>query len=163
MSSINETAYPQLRTDLAEKDLLALFTPTLQERRFIADAYRRVTTQALIAIQLKVLQRLGYFTMMVDVPEVIVRHICKRMRIPVFSSDALKTYDESGSKSIHQRLLREYVGLRVLGVEGHVWLEAQAVKAAQTKQELPDIINVLLEELLHHRYELGSPRFQCNK
>ena len=30
MSSINETAYPQLRTDLAEKDLLALFTPTLQ-------------------------------------------------------------------------------------------------------------------------------------
>jgi len=154
MSSINETAYPQLRTDVAEKDLLALFTPTLQERRFIADAYRRVTTQALITIQLKVLQRLGYFTMMVDVPEVIVRHICKRMRIPVFSSNALKTYDESGSKSIHQRLLREYVGLRVLGVEGHAWLEAQAVKAAQTKQELPDIINVLLEELLHHRYEL---------
>lgn len=64
------------------------------------------------------LQRLGYFTMMVDVPEVIVRHICKRMRIPVFSSDALKTYDESGSKSIHQRLLREYVGLRVLGLKG---------------------------------------------
>jgi len=66
MSSINETAYPQLRTDVAEKDLLALFTPTLQERRFIADAYRRVTTQALITIQLKVLQRLGYFTMIVS-------------------------------------------------------------------------------------------------
>lgn len=25
MSSINETAYPQLRADIAEKDLLALF------------------------------------------------------------------------------------------------------------------------------------------
>jgi TnpA family transposase len=154
MSSINETAYPQLRADLAEKDLLALFTPTLQERRFIAEAYRRVTTQALIAIQLKALQRLGYFAMMVDVPEVIVRHICTHLRIPVFQSGALKAYDESGSKSIHQRLLREYVGLRVLGAEGQVWLEEQAVKAAQTKQELPDIINVLLEELLHHRYEL---------
>lgn len=154
MSSINETAYPQLRADIAEKDLLALFTPTLQERRFIADAYRRATTQALIAIQLKVLQRLGYFAMVADVPEVIVRHVCKRLRIPVFSSEALKTYDESGSKSIHQRLLRDYVGLRVLGVDGQAWLEDQAVKAAQTKQELPDIINVLLEELLHHRYEL---------
>lgn len=154
MSSINETAYPQLRDDISEKDLLALFTPTSQERRFIADAYRRVTTQALIAIQLKVLQRLGYFAMMVDVPASIVRHICKRMHIPVFGADALKAYDESGSKSIHQRLLREYVGLRVLGEEGQAWLEEQAVKAAQTKQELPDIINVLLEELLHHRYEL---------
>lgn len=41
MSSINETAYPQLRADIAEKELLALFTPTPQERRFIADAYRR--------------------------------------------------------------------------------------------------------------------------
>ena len=67
---------------------------------------------------------------------------------------ALKTYDESGSKSIHQRLLREYVGLRVLGADGQAWLEEQAVKVAQTKQELPDLINVLLEELLHHRYEL---------
>ena len=112
MSSINETAYPQLRDDIAEKDLLALFTPSTQERRFVAQAYRRVTTQALIAIQLKVLQRLGYFAMMVDVPAAVVRHVCKRMRIPVFGSDVLKAYDESGSKSIHQRLLREYVGLR---------------------------------------------------
>lgn len=154
MSSINETAYPQLGADIAEKDLLVLFTPTPQERRFIADAYRRVTTQALIAIQLKVLQRLGYFSMMVDVPEVVVRHICKCLRILVFPTAARKAYDESGSKTVHQRLLREYVGLRVLGTDGQTWLEEQAVKAAQTKQELPDIINVLLEELLHHRYEL---------
>ena len=72
---------------IAETDLLALFTPTPQERRFIAEVYRRVTTQALIAIQLKVLQRLGYFTTVADVPAVIVRHVCKRLRIPVFSSD----------------------------------------------------------------------------
>lgn len=154
MSNINETAYPQLRDEFAEKDLLALFTPTAQERHFIANEYRRVTTQALITIQLKILQRLGYFAMMTDVPDVIVRHICKYLKIPAFSSAALKAYDESGSKSIHQRLLRGYVGLRVLGSEGHDWLEEQAIKAAQTKQELPDIINVLLEELLHHRYEL---------
>lgn len=56
-----------------------------------------------------------------------------------------------GSKSTHQRLLRKFVGLRVLGNDGRAWLEEQAVKAAQTKQELADIINVLLEELEHHR------------
>lgn len=58
MSGLNETAYPQLREDIAEKGLLVLFTPSAQERRFIADTHRRATTQALIAIQLKVLQRL---------------------------------------------------------------------------------------------------------
>ncbi|ALT77166.1 Tn3 family transposase [Paucibacter sp. KCTC 42545] len=154
MSSINETAYPQLHADMAEKDLLALFTPTVKEQRFLNESYRRVTTQALIAIQLKTLQRLGYFPMLADVPGTIIRHICKHLGVPVFTSAALKAYDESGSKSIHQRLLREYVGLRVLGADGQAWLDEQASKAAQTKQELPDIINVLLEELLHHRYEL---------
>jgi hypothetical protein len=38
MSSINETARS---CTACEKDLLALFTPTLQERRFIADAVAR--------------------------------------------------------------------------------------------------------------------------
>lgn len=71
MSSIDETAYRQLRAN-------------------IADACRRVTTQALLAIQLTVLQRLGYFAMMADVPEIIIRHNCKRLRIPVLSSGAMK-------------------------------------------------------------------------
>nr|WP_255435175.1 Tn3 family transposase [Rhodoferax sp. BLA1] len=154
MSSINETAYPQLSSEIVEKELLAFFTPTQQELGFIADAYRRTTTQALIAIQLKVLQRLGYFITLVNVPRNIIEHVCKHLRIPAFQSHLLRNYDSSGSKSIHQRLLREYVGVRTLGSEGQAWLDEQASKAAKTKQELPDIINVLLEELLHHRYEL---------
>lgn len=154
MSNITETAYPQLREEVPEKDLLALFTPSQKERQFVADAYRRATTQALITMQLKVLQRLGYFPMAADIPSVIVRHICKHFGVPVFGARDLKAYDESGSKSIHHRLLREYAGLKVLGADGSEWLDEQAIKAAQTKQELPDIINVLLEELLHHRFEL---------
>ncbi|WP_377154949.1 Tn3 family transposase [Roseateles sp. UC29_93] len=154
MSNITETAYPQLREEVPEKDLLALFTPSQKERQFVADAYRRATTQALITMQLKVLQRLGYFPMAADIPSVIVRHICRHFGVPVFGARDLKAYDESGSKSIHHRLLREYAGLKVLGADGSEWLDEQAIKAAQTKQELPDIINVLLEELLHHRFEL---------
>ncbi|WP_460992166.1 DUF4158 domain-containing protein, partial [Staphylococcus aureus] len=34
------------------------------------------------------------------------------------------------------------------------WLEDQALQAAHTKQELPDIINVLIEELVQRRLEL---------
>lgn len=39
MSSINETAYPQLHADMAEYDLLALFTPTVKEQRFLNESY----------------------------------------------------------------------------------------------------------------------------
>ena len=60
MSGINDTAYPQLRTEISDQDLISVFTPTVTERRFIANTYSRATTQALIAVQLKMLQRLSF-------------------------------------------------------------------------------------------------------
>lgn len=74
----------------------------------------------------------------------------------MFTAAMLQQYDRSGSKSLHQRKLREFVGLRLLDIDGQDWLEGEAMKAAHTKQELPDIINILLEELIHHRYLLPS-------
>jgi len=61
MSGINDTAYPQIRTESSDQDLISVFTPSAAERRFIGNAYSRATTQALIAVQLKLLQRVGYF------------------------------------------------------------------------------------------------------
>lgn len=154
MSGANETAYPQLAGEITENELISSFTLTTDEKRFLAGAYSRTATQMLLAIQLKVLQRLGYFIALTDVPETIVRHICKTYRANVFSKVTLEKYDQSGSKSIHQRALRTFSGIRVLDEAGRIWLDNEAKNAAHTKQELPDIINILLEELVHHRYEL---------
>lgn len=156
MSGLTETAYPQLGADVGEKELLSVFTPTQAEHQFIEAAYTRATVQALLAVQLKVLQRLGYFIPLASVPRQIVVHLCKRYQARVFTKTDLQTYDASGSKSLHQRRVREYVGLRLLDDDATGWLETQALKAAATKQELPDIINILLEELVHHRYELPT-------
>ena len=54
-----------------------MFTPTPAERQFLADAYRRVKIQAVMAIQLKVLQRLGYFAPLSKVADAIVKHVRK--------------------------------------------------------------------------------------
>jgi hypothetical protein len=136
MSGINDTAYPQLRTEISDQDLISAFTPSATERRFIANAYRRATTQALIAVQLKMLQRLGYFVTMDIVPNAVIKHICKHYRVQPFSTAMLQRYDQSGSKSLHQRRLREFVGLRLLDADAQDWLEGEAVKAAQTKATL---------------------------
>ncbi|MCW8175297.1 Tn3 family transposase [Verminephrobacter aporrectodeae] len=154
MSGINDTAYPRLKTEISDEDLISVFTPTDAERGFIADAYSRATVQALMAIQLKTLQRLGNFVAVASVPNAIIKHICGRYKVRPFDAETLHRYDLSGSKPSHQRRLREFVGLRLLDAAAPGWLEGEAIKAAQTKQELPDIINVLLEELVHHRYEL---------
>ena len=156
MSGLHETAYPQLPVEIDEQQLLSMFTPSQAERQFIADTYRRVTIQVLLAVQIKVIQRLGYFVALASVPRPILVHLCRWYRVPAFTKAALQAYDESGSKSIHQRRVREFVGLRPLDEQSKAWLEEEARKAAQTKQELSDIINVLLEELVHHRYELPS-------
>ena len=47
-----------------------------------------------------------------------------------------------------------HLGIQVLDAEGDQWLDEVAHQAATSKQELPDIINILIEELVRRRYEL---------
>nr|WP_260430316.1 MULTISPECIES: tyrosine-type recombinase/integrase [unclassified Burkholderia] len=66
----------------------------------------------------------------------------------------LARYDRLGSKSRHQKILREFVRILPVDSAAHAWLANIAAHAARTKAELPDIVNVMLEELVRRRYEL---------
>jgi len=153
MTSVHETAYPRLKSDISEQELAAIYTPKRSELEFVTSQYRQVTQRTVLMVQLKLLQRLGYFVPMSSVPNVIIEHICERAgwRLP---SKAILAYDQSGSKSVNQQRLRSFVGIRSMDAEVIRWIEEQERQAAQTKQELPDIINVLIEELVQRRFEL---------
>ncbi|MDF3839615.1 Tn3 family transposase [Cupriavidus basilensis] len=69
-------------------------------------------------------------------------------------TSAVKLYDASGTRSRHQKLLRGYLHIRPAEANTLKWLEALATDAAHTKVELPDIVNVLIEELIRVRCEL---------
>lgn len=154
MSGVHETAYPRLKLEFTERELIAIYSPTSAELKFVASQYRQVSQQVFLLVQLKLLQRLGYFVALSSVPTVIVEHICSRAQLRVPRKSAMLKYDQSGSRYRHHKSLREYVGIRVLDAAGETWLREQALQAAQTKQELPDIINVLIEELIQRRFEL---------
>jgi TnpA family transposase len=154
MSGVHETAYPRLKLEFTERELIAIYSPTPAELKFVASQYRQVSQQAFLLVQLKLLQRLGYFVALTSVPAVIVEHVCSRAQLRVPRKSAMVRYDQSGSRYRHHKCLREYVGIRVLDAAGETWLREQALQAAQTKQELPDIINVLIEELIQRRFEL---------
>jgi TnpA family transposase len=159
LSSVHETAYPRLNAEMTEQELIAVFTPTAGEMKFVAGKFRQVPKQIVLMIQLKVLQRLGSFMALADVPSPIVEHICRRLGTRFLDSGDFARYDQSGSKSLHQKMLRAFLDIKPFEVRDHAWLKDIALQASTTKQELSDIINVMIEELAHHRFELPTFAF----
>lgn len=117
MHPIHDTAYPLLPAELGETELAAVFTPSLAEIRFVASQYRQAPTRALILTQLKLYQRLGYCPLVSGIPAAIVDHVCAVLRVRSLPRAVLARYDRSGSKSRHQKLLREFVGIRAADAE----------------------------------------------
>jgi len=153
MTNVHETAYPRLKLEFTEQELMAIYTPSRAEIEHVFTQYRQASHRTLFLIQLKLLQRLGYFVPLASVPIVVIRHICEHSGLRVPAKRALAQYDQSGSNTVHQRRLRIHVGIRVLEAADEHWLENLARQTAYTKQELPDIINVLIEELVQRRLE----------
>lgn len=159
MATLHETAYPRLKPDPTAKELEEIYTPTAAEIAFAKQLTTQPGPQLAVLIHLKLFQRLGYFTLLAEVPERIRQHIAKAARLGrVLASDQLERYDVSGSKRRHMPQLRQFIGVRPLDKSGLAWLDTVATAAAQTKHTIPDIVNVLLEELVHHRYELPGFR-----
>ena len=154
MSSIDETAYPRLREEVSPQELEQLYTPSPKERRFVAETYRRASPQIFLMLQLKLLQRLGYSVPLASIPLGIVAHICRKLKLSRPNREALIRYDESGEKTRHLRFVLQFLSLRAIEGDGDIWLRERALEAARTKQELPDIINFLLEELVKKSYVL---------
>lgn len=159
MATLHETAYPRLKPDPTAKELAEIYTPTEAEMAFVRRITKQPTTQLAVIIHLKMFQRLAYFTQLADVPERIRQHIAKAVRLRgALKTGRLDTYDTSGGKRRHMELLRQFLGVRPLNPAGATWLDTVAISAAETKHVISDIINVLLEELIHHRYELPAFR-----
>ncbi|MBU9599502.1 Tn3 family transposase [Burkholderia multivorans] len=153
MSTVHETIYPVLPAEPGAAELKAAFTPSTAEIRFVRRQSRQESTAVLIMVQLKLLQRLGYFPMLVEVPPVIIDHIRGAMRARTLSRTAIARYDASGTRNRHQKVLRAWLDIRSFDAEQLAWLTELAEQEARTKVELPDIVNVLIEELVHRRYE----------
>ncbi|CAG9243406.1 Tn3 family transposase [Paraburkholderia caribensis] len=154
MSTVHETIYPVLPAEPGTAELKAAFTPTAAEIRFVRRQSRQEATAMLIMVQLKLLQRLGYFPMLSDVPPVIIDHIRTAMRARALPRTAIARYDISGTRIRHQKLLRAWLDIQPFDADETAWLADLASGEARTKVELPDIINVLVEELVRRRYEL---------
>ena len=112
MVAIYHTAYPRLRKDLSPHEVGDVYTPTDKELRFAQRHCKRTSASYLgLLVQLKLVQRLGRFATLGEVPDVILNHIRAHSRSRT-SRKELQTYFASGAKIRHVKFIRQYLNIR---------------------------------------------------
>jgi len=151
MTSIERTAYPRFRKyrSLRDTEVTKFYTPTKEERILIEQLCEGQLYQLNFALLYKTFQRLGYFPDFNDIPKKIIDHIKIFFNTPLNLSIR---YESDRTKRHHQQLIKELLNVPSFNKEARHF----AVTASQTMNNPADIINVVVEGLIHHRYELPA-------
>ena len=164
MISIERTAYPRLNANrvISEKNLYAVYTLTSQEEDHIKGIIRKNRYQLCYAVQLKTMQNLGYFVDIDHVPQVIINHLRRSLGLHYKIEP---TYESPITLSRHRQLIRQYLGITPWDLKGDKSAGRVAIKAsyqaAQTLNTPADIINVVIEALRIHHFELPAFSTLC--
>ncbi|NHZ66818.1 DUF4158 domain-containing protein [Massilia genomosp. 1] len=157
MSSIHETAYPRFKPDLTQRELEDVYAPSNDDSKFIRRNAKTAAAKLYLALLLKTVMRLGYFPMLHEIPAPIVSFIGKKIGVgSIPARDLLEEEKRHHSRVRCMESIRAYVKIRPITGETHTAILSAATEAAQTKQELADIINVIIEELVRQRFELPA-------
>ena len=151
----SDTAYPRFKTRLTQAELERFYTPTDEELEFCANVTRLPTTQLGFVVLLKTFQRLGYFVPTNEVPEAVIEHIATAIKRRV-DREVLHRYDQSEVRRNHLAAVRRFLDVKPFSAEGRTLLRATFSEAAMTKEDVADIVNVGIEILVRHRYELPA-------
>jgi hypothetical protein len=132
-----------------------LYTPTVYELAFARERARQPLQRAGLLLLLKTFQRLGYFALCAEIPAPIIRHIFRRAGL-VELPEQLQAYDASMARDRHTTLIREFLGVTADGPPAREVVVETCLQAARTRHDLPDLINMAIEELIRQRFELPA-------
>ena len=153
MTAIHETAYPRIRSNITEKELDELYTPTQEQLEF-ADRNTRGSIQKFgLLIILKAFQRLGYFPMLRQIPQLVIQHIARFTELEE-AVPKLESYEKMRARARHLPKIRDFLGVKEFSIAGEQTMNQILVEACQTKDIIADIVNVAIEGLVRQRYEL---------
>jgi len=155
MPSASDTAYPLLKADPSEQELAEVYTPTDSDLVFARKRTNQPVQRVGLVLLLKTFQRLGYFVSLADMPAPVLRHVAGCVGYPEVVP-LLSAYDLGTARDRHRVLVREYLGVLADGKAARKIIIQTCLHAARTRDDLPDIINVAIEELVRQRYELPA-------
>lgn len=155
MPVIADTAYPRLAANPSPVELEEAFSPSIAELGFTEAHTRRPGPRLALLVLLKTFQRLGYFVPLANVPSVIVAHVATRAGLASAVGEVTE-YDGTSYRRRLMAMVRSFLGVTAYDRGGRNIVVQASIEAARTRDDLPDIINVAIEELLRKRYELPA-------
>jgi Domain of unknown function (DUF4158) len=157
MPSIHDTAYPRLKSSFSEKELKEIFTPTPEEFDLAHSIAKSTPLKIVFLVLLKTFQRLGYFLPLHKAPRQIAEHISLIYGVH-YGAMEWEAYDASGSRYRFIARIREYLRIKHFDATAQQILSTAIEQAALLRDDLADIVNIAIEELVRHRYELPAFR-----
>ena len=166
MSVIKKTAYPRYANNkkIAKEYLRKNYSMNPCEKIFINRHARTNVSRLNLAVQLKVFKNLRYFLPIDDIPREIVKYIRKSLKMDYRVRCSYKR-DSDNSIYNHRSKIRQYLNIKKWKSEipdgksnkSITYAIKVAHDAASIMNYLPDIINVVISELIKNNYEL--PKF----
>ena len=153
MPSLQETAYPRLKSNPSTKAFATVYTPTNEEITLAQTVTRGEVPKLGFLILLKTFQTVGHPVQVAHVPRAIILHIAKTIQVTL-SSDDLSGYDASGTRRRHLSMIRKHLNIQAFNSKAHQVMVTAMEKAVQVQHDLVDLINVAIEEVIRHRFEL---------
>ena len=149
---ISRTAYPQFKRYPSNKELHELYTPTIEEIKFVTNRTRSKKGFLGLMVMLKSFQRLGYFTHPELVPQPIIIHLRTYLKL----SDQVSPIPSLRSIRYYQKAIRKYLNISPYNNQGQELIAVAIRDAAFVRDHPADLINVAIEELVRQRYELPA-------
>ena len=153
MPSIEETAYPRLKSNPSSEALETLYMPTAEEIALAKRIGRGEMANVTFLVLLKTFQVVGYPIQLSQVPSAIVRKVIKTLESSLTPADIVG-YDASGTRRRHLSAIRQHLNIEPFDPSAQQAMIAAMEAAVQTQHDLVDLINVALEELVKERFEL---------
>jgi len=165
MSPIEKTAYPRFpkRKKIRPDELSRSYSLRQDEINMISLATNTDKSRFNMAIQLKTFQRLGYFVETNKIPSEIIVHIRQSLKYHYRLTPGYG--DNNKSLYRHRQKIREFLHVKRWGYEDisgkkiHPGLKLAiqyAYDASHSMNNIPDIINAVIEKRVEASYELPS-------
>lgn len=156
MASIERTAYPKLTSNISQKELEEKYTPLTNEISHIHSVARGEIAVLGYIILLKCFQNIGYFPIIDEIPNAIIKHIKKCMNID-YQSDII--YKHTRTLYSHHKSIRQFLNIKQYDEEAEIIVEEAVYKNAYTMDNPADLINAAIDVLVKNNYEL--PAYYC--
>ena len=152
-TAIERTAYPRFKETLTEFELDDFYTPSPAEVTFVNEAASGDLQQLALLVLLKSFQKLGYLPRLNLVPRQIVAHVAGRMQLPLpeEGQEVPRT-----SRSRYRRAIHDHLQIRRCRDSGVEVVREMVWEAVVTISDPADLINVAIEQLVLHKFELPA-------